>query len=119
MVDLTIPVVYTFIILIEVAMVWIRSTDFFYYFHDWFASENLAGPGYMDQENWRAVLRAAVILALLMLAVVWLLSLLDKTISIVGGFGAVVLYQLFLGAVISDEIEDSRREKGDWRYGWY
>ncbi|AEK72934.1 hypothetical protein GQS_05165 [Thermococcus sp. 4557] len=111
---------YTFVILLDVILVWIRTTEFFYYFHDWFATENLGGPDYMDSGNWRAILRGALILAVPAVLVIWLLNFVDEVIGIVGGFGVVVLYQILLGALVSDEIEKSRRERKDgWRYGWY
>ena len=121
MVELTAPLLYTFVILLEVILVWIRATEFFYYFHDWFTTENICGPEYMDSENWRRVLRGALILAVPAIFAIWLLNLADEAaIPIVGGVGVIVLYQILLGAIISDEVEKSRRERKDgWRYGWY
>ncbi|WP_148882816.1 hypothetical protein [Thermococcus aciditolerans] len=120
MAGLEVPLLYTFVILLNVILVWIRATKFFYYFHDWFATENLGGPDYMDSENWRAVLRGALLLAVPVILVIWLFNFVDDVIGIVGGFGVVVLYQLLLGAMVSDEIEKLRRERKDgWRYGWY
>jgi hypothetical protein len=113
----SVALVYTAIVVIELIIIWTKSTEFFYYFHDSFDPANVGNPGYLGPQNWRRILRGAAIAAVPFVAVFWLADYISEFYSIPVGFVFLALYNVMLRGIISAEASEERRK--DWRYGWY
>ncbi|MBP1911771.1 hypothetical protein [Thermococcus stetteri] len=91
-----VALVYTAVVIIELIIVWVKSTDFFYYFHDRFDPANVGNPGYLGPQNWRRILRGATIAALPVVAALWLIYYINEFYAALSGFVFLALYNLLL-----------------------
>ncbi|WP_258083118.1 hypothetical protein [Thermococcus thermotolerans] len=111
-------IIYTLLMLVPVGISSVMASGLYWFFHDPFSS--VGSLDYLGPENWRFIRNGAMRLFLLFSAGIWILYLVDTNIGTVIGFFLLITYFLLFYAIISDEVEDARREReGGWRYGWY
>ncbi|WP_206203491.1 hypothetical protein [Thermococcus sp. M36] len=111
-------IIYTLLMLVPVGISSVMASGLYWFFHDPFSRPG--SPDYLGPDNWARIRNGAVRLFLPFSTLIWLLSLVNFELGLAIGFFLVVVYVAIFYAIISDEVEDARRErKSGWRYGWY
>ncbi|NJD99931.1 hypothetical protein E3E26_09095 [Thermococcus sp. LS1] len=94
------------------------SSGLYWFIHDPFSRPG--SPDYLGPENWGHIRKAAFKLALPLLAIIWVLAKIDEQPGAFIGFFLTLIYLWLFNAIVSDEVEEARREsKSGWKYGWY